>query len=155
MKAARLLALACFAALAASAWAQSNPFSQFKGKMKPGLYDYKVEMDMGQVPGMPPGMGRHATTMQHCITPEQIERGGWDNPKDRGQTDCEFKNFKMSGNTANYTMECRQPQMTADNTITFAGDGFKMDMRMTMNQGGQVMKMTQKAEAKYLGPCKQ
>ena len=154
MKSARLVALACFAALAATASAQTNPFSQFKGKMKPGLYDYNVEMDMGQIPGMPPGMGKRSHTMQHCITAEQIERGGWDNPKERGKTDCEFKNFRMSGNTANYTMECKEPPMTADNTITFGSDSFKMDMRMTMSQGGQVMKMNQKAEAKYLGPCK-
>lgn len=155
MKSARIVTVASLALLAATAWAQGNPFSrEFKGKMKPGLYDYKVEMDMSQVQGIPPQMAKQSMTMQHCITPEQIENGGWDNPKDRGKTDCEFKNFKMSGNTANYTMECRQPKMTADNTITFGGDGFKMDMRMSMDQGGQVMKMNQKAEAKYLGPCK-
>ena len=149
-----VLGLAAAAGFAASAIAQDNPFAAFKGKMKPGLYDYKVEMDMGQVPGMPPGMGKQSMNMQHCITAEQIERGGWDNPKERGKTDCEFKNFKMSGNTANYTMECKQPKMSADNTVTFGSDSFKMDMRMTMDQGGQVMKMNQKAEAKYIGPCK-
>jgi hypothetical protein len=153
MKATRLLAIASITALSAAAWAADNPFAQFKGKMKPGLYDYKVEMDMGQVPGLPPGMAKQSMTMQHCITAEQIERGGWDNPKDKGKTDCEFKNFRMSGNTANYTMECKQPPMSTDNTITFGSDNFKMDMKMTMNQGGQVMKMTQKAEAKYVGPC--
>jgi hypothetical protein len=148
------LALACATGLAASAIAADNPFAAFKGKMKPGLYDYKVEMDMGQVPGMPPGMGKQSMNMQHCITAEQIERGGWDNPRERGKTDCEFKNFKMSGNTANYTMECRQPKMTADNTVTFGSDSFKMDMRMKMDHGGQPMTMNQKAEAKYIGPCK-
>ena len=156
MKPKRLLAVALAAAagLAASAIAADNPFSAFKGKMKPGMYDYKVEMEMGQVPGMPPGMGKQSMNMQHCITQEQIERGGWDNPKEKGRTDCEFKNFKMSGNTANYTMECKQPKMTADNTVTFGSDSFKMDMRMTMDHGGQPMKMNQKAEAKYIGPCK-
>ena len=157
MKLPRMLAIAASAAvgLAASAIAADNPFAAFKGKMKPGLYDYKVEMDMGQVPGMPPGMGKQSMNMQHCITQEQIERGGWDNPKQREKTDCEFKNFKMSGNSASYTMECKQPPMTADQNITFTGDGFNMDMRMTMNQGGQVMKMNQKAQARYIGPCKE
>jgi hypothetical protein len=154
MKLSRMLAAATIAALPLCVAAADNPFgSQFKGKMKPGLYDYKVEMDMGQMPGVPPGMTKQNMSMQHCITAEQIERGGWENPKERGKSDCEFKNFNMSGNTANYVMECKQPPMTADNTITFASDGFKMDMKMTMNQGGQVMKMTQKAEAKYVGPC--
>jgi hypothetical protein len=152
MKRTALLVLACAAAFSAAA--ADNPFAQFKGKMKPGLYDYKMEMDMGQVPGMPPGMGKQQMSMQHCITAEQIERGGWDNPKERGKTDCEFKNFKMSGNTANYTMECKQPPMSADNTVTFGSDSFKMDMKMTMTREGQVMKMNQRAEAKYVGPCK-
>ena len=157
MKPKRLLAVALAATvgLAASAIAADNPFSAFKGKMKPGLYDYKVEMDMGQVPGMPPGMGKQSMNMQHCITQEQIEKGGWDNPKERGKTDCEFKNFRMSGNTANYTMECTKPnKMTADQTITFVDNGFKMDMKMKMDHGGQPMTMNQKADARYVGPCK-
>jgi hypothetical protein len=154
MKCSQFLAIAGALAICAPALAADNPFSQFKGKMKPGLYDYRMEMDMGQIPGMPPGMGKQSMNMQHCITQEQIERGGWDNPKERGKTDCEFKNFKMSGNTASYTMECKQPQMTADNVINFASDGFKMDMNMTMDRGGQAMKMKQHVEAKYAGACK-
>ena len=153
MKPVQLAVLACAAALCAPAIAADNPFSAFKGKMKPGLYEYKVEMDMGQIPGLPPGMGKQSMQMKHCITAEQVERGGWDNPKERGKTDCEFKNFKMNGNTATYTMDCKQPPMTADNTVTFDNDTFKTDMRMTMQQNGQVMKMNQKAEARYVGPC--
>ncbi len=51
-------------------------------------------------------------------------------------------------------MECQQPKMTADNKITITGDGFNMDMKMAMEQGGKVMNMTQHMEGKYLGPCK-
>jgi len=153
----RLLAvtLAAAAGFAASAIAADNPFSAFKGKIKPGLYDYKGEMDMGQMPGMPAGMPtKHPLNMQHCITAEQIERGGWDNPKDKEKSGCEIKNFKMSGNSATYQMECKQPQMTADNSVTFVPDGFRMDMKMNSMHGGQPMKMTQRLEGKYLGPCK-
>ena len=44
-------------------------------------------------------------------------------------------------------------EMTADNKITFASDGYKMDMKMAMNQGGRPMNMTQHMEARYVGPC--
>ena len=44
--------------------------------------------------------------------------------------------------------------MMADNSITFTDNCFNMDMKMAMNQGGQVMNMTQKMEGRYLGPCK-
>ena len=68
---------------------------------------------------------------------------------------CEIKNFKMSGNTASYTTVCKgDMQMTADTTITFSGADYKMNMKMAMNQGGQVMNMTQKMDGRYLGPCK-
>ena len=156
MKSARILALAAVTLLSATAWAQANPFSAFKGKMKDGMYDYKMEMDMGQVPGMPPGMGKQSMNMQHCLKNEDIEKNGLGKSRaGKGMPEnCKIENFKMSGNTASYTMVCKGgPDMTADNVVTFMGDGYKMDMKMAMNQGGRMMNMTQHMEAKYVGPC--
>ncbi len=153
MKAPILLPLACLAAFAAVA--ADNPFEAFKGKMKEGLYEYKMEMDMGAMPGMPPGMKPQNMTFQHCVTAKDIEKGSVGKGRDgKMPENCEIKNFNMSGNTATYTMVCKGKQdMSADNRITFANDGFKMDMKMAMNHGGQVMNMNQKMEGKYLGPC--
>ena len=155
MKASRPLALACVCAMAASAWAQ-NPFEAFKSKMKPGLYEYKMDMDMGQVPGMPPGMGKQSMTFQHCVTAQDMEKGqiGRGGRDGKAPENCEVKNFKMSGNSASYTMVCKGAnEMTADNVVTFAADGYKMDMKMAMNRGGQVMNMNQHMEGRLLGPC--
>ena len=155
MRNACLLAAACTAFAASIACA--GPFDQFKGKMKEGLYEYKMEMDMGQVPGMPPGMGKQNMTFQKCVTSQDIEKGQMGRgPRDgKAPENCEIKNFNMSGNTATYTMECKKPnEMTADNKITFTADGMKMDMKMAMNQGGRMMNMNQHMESKYLGPCK-
>ena len=147
----RLLALVCLASTVAAA----GPFDQFKGKMKEGMYEYKMEMDMGQMPGMPQGMKPQPMTFQHCVTAQDIERGEMGRaPRDR-QNNCEFKNVNVSGNTATYTMECKgERPMRADNRMTFTSDGYKMDMKMQMTQGGQAMNMAQHMEAKYLGPCK-
>ena len=151
-----LLIATCLAAVSASAWGD-NPFDQFRGKMKEGLYEYKIEMDMGQIPGMPAGMGKQNTSFQQCVTAEDIEKGrvarsGRDGKKSE---DCEVKNFKMSGNSASYTMACKGAnQMTADNNITFTSDGYKLDSKMAMNQGGRTMNMTQHVDTRYLGPCK-
>ena len=101
MKAARLLTLACVATLAATAWAQTNPFSAFKGKMKDGMYDYKMEMDMGQIPGMPAGMGKQTYSFQRCVTPQDVEKGEMTKGRDgKMPENCEVKDMKMSGNTA-------------------------------------------------------
>lgn len=146
-----LLAAACAAAVSAAALA-AGPFDQFRGKMKPGQYEMKMDMEM---PGMPAGMGKQNMTMQHCVTQEDIDKGQVGRGRDgKSPDDCEVKNFHMSGNTATYTMVCKgKHQMTADNRITFADNGYKMDMKMAMDEGGKVMNMTQHMESRYVGPC--
>jgi len=152
-----VLALAAAAGFAAAAWAADTPSSAFKGKMKDGMYEYKMTMDMGQVPGMPAGMGGPQTmTMQNCLKNEDIEKGGFGKGRDgKGMSEnCKVENFKMSGNSATYTMVCKGgPDMTADVAVSFGGDSFKQDTKMAMNQGGRMMNMTQHMEARYLGPC--
>jgi hypothetical protein len=148
-------AVVIVAAFAASAAFAESPADAMKGKMKPGLYAYKMEMDMGQVPGMPPGMGKQTMNMQHCVTPQDIERGQVGKGRDgKANSNCEMKDFKMSGNTATYRMVCTgQGAMTADTRIAFVPDGFNMTMKMAMDQGGRKMNMTQNMEGRYVGPC--
>lgn len=152
MKRALLLAVT----LAATTAVAQTSMGALKGKMKDGLYAYKMEMDMGDMPGAPKGMGKQTMNFQHCVTPQDIEKGELGKGReDRKPANCEMKDFKMSGNTASYKMVCKgETAMTADNTITFVPDGYRMVMKMAMDQGGQKMNMTQNMEAKYLGPCK-
>lgn len=149
-----VLAIAAVA-VASTAHAQ-NPMDAMKGKMKSGMYAYKIEMDMGQMPGLPAGMGKQSFSMQHCVTPQDIEKGQIGKGRDGEQNqNCDIQDFKMSGNTASYRMVCKgDPAMTADNRITFVSDGFNMTMKMAMDQRGQKMNMTQNMEGRYLGPCK-
>ena len=143
------LAAVCAAAFALPAQAQ---FEQFKGKMKPGMYEHKMEMDMGAM--MPPPMNKQTRTMQHCYTEQDIEKGAMGKDSKLPEN-CSVKDFKMSGNTASYRMECTGSNaMTMDNRITFRDGGYSSDTTMTMDQGGQKMTMKQKAEGRYLGACK-
>jgi len=152
MKVNRLLLLACAAGISTT-FAADNPFEAFKGKVKEGMYEYKMDMDMGQMPGMPPGMGKQSHTFQHCVTKKDIEEGGFGKRQQQQQDKCQIKNMDMKGNTATYTMECTDPQMKADINITFTDAGFNMDMKMQMNQRGQMMNMTQHMEGRYIGAC--
>ena len=145
------------AALVAGAFATAahaaGPFDQFKGKMKEGMYETTMEME---IPGMPAGMGKQNMKFQNCVTAQDIESGKVGKSKDSKMPDnCEVKNFKMSGNTATYTTVCKgDPEMTADTNVTFNDAGYRMDMKMAMKQGGQVMNMTQRMDARYMGACK-
>jgi len=150
--------LAAAVAVPSLAFAQ---FEQFRGKMKEGLYEYKMDMDMGQVPGMPAGMGKQSHTMQHCVTEQDVAKGdmGAKDRNGKGMSDnCKVQDMKVSGNTATYKMVCKGgPDMTADNKITFRSDGYTMDMTMDMERGGRnagaPMHMKQHVDSKYLGPC--
>jgi hypothetical protein len=141
-------AVGCVFCAAASA----SPFDQFKGKMKEGMYETTMEME---IPGMPAGMGKQNMKFQNCVTAQDIENGKVGKGKDKGTENCEVKNFKMSGNTATYTTVCKgEHEMTADTRMTFHDAGYKMDMKMAMNRNGQVMNMTQHMEGRYMGACK-
>lgn len=141
-----MLAACCGAAIAAG-----PPFEAFKGKMKEGLYEYKMETEM---PGMPGGMGKHSNTIEHCVTGKDLESGNW--AKGKQQQDCDFQDVKVSGNGATYKMVCKgQMPMTADVKVSFANDKFTSDTKMTMEKGptGQPMTMTQHMVGTYKGPC--
>jgi hypothetical protein len=150
------IVLAACLATATAAFA-AGPFDAMKGKVKEGQYETTMEMDMSGIPGMPKGMGTQKHTFTHCVTADDIEKGkvtkggGRDG---KSPENCEVKDFKMSGNTASYTMECKGgPDMTADAKMTFVENGYDMDMKMAMNQGGQVMNMNQKMKSRLVGPC--
>ena len=145
------VAAAASCALAATL-AFAGPFDAFKGKMKPGMYEMKMDMDMSGNPGIPAQFAKQSHTVQHCVTEQDLEKGDFSRGRDgKAPSDCEIKNMNQSGNTATYTMVC--PKMTADTKMTFNSTGYSMDMKMTMDQGGKPMNVTQHMESKYVGPC--
>lgn len=151
------IALIALAALATEATAQGL---DFKGRMKPGEYEYTTAMEMGKMPGMPDGMQgmkMPGMTFKHCITQKDIDEG---NQKALGQrpdkkSDCQMKDMKQTANGASYKMVCSgEMQMEMDTAMTWTATGFKAQTKMTGKQGGQPMSMNQSMEVKYLGPCK-
>ena len=143
-------ALLTFAATAATA--QDNPFAAMKGKVKPGMYENKMEME---IPGMPPGMGPQSFTNKTCLTEADLEKGAaFNKGRDGKAQDCEIKDFKMTGSGATYKMACKGAnKMEGDTALTFMPDGYKGVTKMSMMQGGQAMNVTSKFESKYLGAC--
>jgi hypothetical protein len=147
--------LALAAALAVAPALAQGDMKAFTSKLKPGLYEYTMEVDMGQMPGAPKGMGKQAMTMQHCLTPKDIEAGELNRKDPNSKVDCKVSDMKVSGNTANYKVVCKgEMSMTADNAVTFVPDGYRMQSKMAMTQGGQTMNMVHNSQAKYLGACK-
>jgi hypothetical protein len=144
--AATLAATICATASAA------GPMDAFKGKMKEGLYEYKMSMEM---PGMPAGMGNR--TFQNCVTQKELDEGKYGKGRDKAAENCEMKDVNVSGNTASYKMVCKGEKgghdMVADTKVTYAGEAFIMDMKMSMNEGGKTMNVNQHMEGRRVGPC--
>ena len=129
----------------------AGPFDAMKGKMKEGLYEYKMDMDM---PNMPGGMKMPTQTVQKCVTAKELDEGNFARGANQNQ-DCQVSDVNFSGNNGSYKMVCKgQHPMTADVKLAFRDNGFTSDMNMTMNQGGQQMNMKQHLDGTYKGACK-
>ncbi|MGE0357231.1 MAG: DUF3617 domain-containing protein [Burkholderiales bacterium] len=152
MKASALIAAAL--ALCATAALAQNDLKAFAARIKPGLYEYSMEMDMGAIAGAPKGMGRQKVTVKHCLTAKDIADGQLGRRDPNSKVDCRITDMKMSGNTAHYKFACQGDlQMSSDNTVTFTPDGYRMVSRMSMNAGGRAMNMTHDTRARLIGPC--
>ncbi len=163
MKSRALIAFAGAACLSLFAAAADNPSDAFKTRIKPGMYSYEMTMDMGAMPGMPPGMAKQNHTFQHCVTPEEISRGEIGKGGRGMPENCEMKNFTSGGNMMDYTLACKPSTtgtgphggMQSHNHMTFDNSGYVMDMDMQGGGGpsGQPMHMKQHVVAKFLGDC--
>ena len=147
------------AATLLSAFASSHAWAgvpmDFKGKMKEGLYEMTMNMEMSAMEGMPQGMKMPSSKTQHCITKKDIEEGsqkmlGQNGKRGEASSECEIKNFTMSGDTASYKMVCAG-EMKIDGTMTFTATGYKGASKITIDKE-ESMKMA--SESRYLGACK-
>ena len=149
-----LLGVALALAASPAAAQSTSQLSALKGKLKPGLYSQRMEMDMGSIPGMPAGMGKQSFSMENCVTDADIEKGELGR-KDKNAPDCRVSDLKVTASSANYRMVCKgEPAMTADVSIAFQGDNYRMNMKSTMDMDGQKMSTAMTVDGKYLGPCK-
>ena len=116
--------------------------------MKPGLWEITTSMDASGMPAMIPPM-----TVRHCYRAEDL--------KDMRKTvpaqnpECKVSDWKQSGDSVSWNMSCGgQMPMTGSGRITYAGDSYSGESRMTMSHGGQTMTMNQKFKAKRVGDCR-
>ena len=118
--------------------------AQPKSPMRAGNWSVTIKMSM-QGMEMPP------MTQAHCVTPEMLKDPAGSVPKGPGGGDCKMSDYKLSGNTATYTMTCTQPMpMTMVGEMKYNGtDAYTGTV--AMDSGGQ--KMSMNFDAKRVGDC--
>lgn len=110
---------------------------------KAGLWQVTTKMNM-------PGMAQQRSfTSQHCMTPAEVKQNSM---PPSANSDCKMVNEKASGGSFSGDMVCSGPakgnghiEVNYDTDRHYAGE-----MTMTMNAGGQPMKMTNSFEGKWI-----
>ena len=119
--------------------------AQTTSPMREGNWETTMKMSL---PGI--DMEMPPMTQTQCVTAAMIKDPQSAMPKGPGQGDCRVTNYKLSGSTATYTMECKEPPMTAQGEMKYSGtDAYTGVLKVNMN--GQMMNITY--DSKRIGDC--
>lgn len=118
------------------AWAQ----------FKDGLWEITSQVEIkGMAQQIPPA------TFRQCITKSDLV------PKNQDKNyDCKTTNQKITGNTINYSAECKGKDgvMTTTGQNTYTGSTMEGSANTSFKIKGQpAMQMNSKMKGKYIGPC--
>ena len=148
----RKLAVVSLAALSFAASAQQpTPALSFKGKVKPGLYEQKVDVDMGNMPGVPPDQKKQTSTRQQCLTDAEVDKLA-----EESNPACKTTDFKMTATGASFKVTCTgNPSMTSVVTMAFTATGYVTESKATLKPPGaaEAVTVSQRSTSKFLGPC--
>lgn len=112
-----------------------------------GEWETTVKTEMSGMPMAIPPM-----THRHCLREEDLV------PKTQDPSqDCKLLEHNIDGNTVTWRIECEAQGTKTSGTgkIVYAGDTYKGQIDMTMQQAGAPpMNMTQTLEGRRIGECK-
>ena len=120
--------------------------AQNQSPMRPGSWEVTVKMSM-------PGMNMDMPPMKQtqCVTAEMIKDPQAALPKGPGGGDCKVSDYKFTGSTATYKVECTKPApMTATGEMKYSGSDAYVGT-MTIESSGTKMAMSY--DAKRVGDC--
>lgn len=120
------------------------PLTAFAGP-RPGQWQITTQRDM-------PGMSVPATTITHCVTPEEADHPEKTVPKGRDQSNCKVTDVKVDGNKMSWSLSCeggRAGNVSGNGEITYAGDSYTGWMKMKVQDRDFTMKYT----GKRIGDC--
>lgn len=136
--------LTVFAVVLSMFWATSA-FAE----LKEGLWEITTQMEMKGIQGMPQSIP--PTTIRQCVTKSNPV------PQNKDKNfECKTINLNTSGNTVNYTVECKGngQVMRTSGTSTYTGTSMDGTTNTSIKMKGQPeMKMASKTHGKYIGAC--
>lgn len=119
----------------------------FKNRLKPGLYEINVEVDMGNTPGVPKDKARQTDKRQRCITQQEVDHGIEHDPN------CPTTAYSSAGNQIRIAALCNDGARL-ETRMTFGPAGYTAEMKVNATHEGKPVNQTHRMTTKYLGPCK-
>ena len=129
--------------------------------IRPGEYEYEMEMDFGKPGGADAGKavldaaGFQKNKRRECITPEDVKDKDFMKlmAAEMEDANCKMSDSKTTGNKLTFSMTCVEDGMriTSTSEMTFATDAFS-GVSKARDQDGRVF--TMKVSAKRVGECR-
>ena len=115
-----------------------------RAEFKEGLWEITTQVEIKGMPPMPPN------TISQCIT----KKDPVPQTNDKNY-DCRITDQKISGDTVQYTVECKgkEGEMKTSGTSTYTGTSMKGTATTVFKMEGQEMQMESKTTGKYVGNC--
>lgn len=125
----------------------------------PGLWETTTEVLSMNVPNMPQGFSPPmppATTVRHCLTPEQAGRPPADFMSGGGESGgCTYQDFAMSNGRIRGTIQCGAEagsmRMTMDGS--FSSTRYEMNQQVETSGQGMTMNMESRTTGRRVGDC--
>lgn len=141
------------AALLAAPATPAKPAAPAAGfKMQPGLWETTIEMSMANLPRL---RGEHV--YRRCITQADIDKDDIiPMTATRADLNCTRKDFKRTGNTVTYTLECsgQAGKTTGEGKLTFtSATAYDGTIHTTGDVRGRRVSNTRTVHAERVGDC--
>jgi Protein of unknown function (DUF3617) len=129
-------------------------------KPEPGLYRAVITMTGIDIPGLPAEMKGHGggmtTTIEDCLTQEEVDKGFEELVKQGQSGECSFETFNLDGGTLDAVMVCDTPEgarrLTMTGTTTPTSSEYTASTTMSFEGVGEAtMSFTGKNER--IGDC--
>jgi hypothetical protein len=131
--------------------------SEAQFAIRPGEYEYEMEMDFGKPGGAEAGKAviDAANKRRECITPEDVKEKDFMKlmAAEMEDANCKMSDTKTVGNKLTFTTTCVEDGMRIVSTseMTFGTDVFTGVTKAKDDKGRE---MTMKVSAKRIGECK-
>lgn len=133
--------------------------AQAETQLKPGLWEYKMTMQMAGMPNIPgmPGLGGAPMSATRCLTAEDVKNPERALEVSNSKQQCVQEDFKSEGNKISFKVRCTgEPAGTGNGEFTVAEDHLEGTMKIRMaNSPLGNMEMSQIVSGKRIGDCKQ